>query len=255
LSVNIDDLYKLGLWMQRFRDSAFVLPKVKGESNLVYGLQTAKGTLEELEIGEDCTAEISEWIKRLNSNYDDKSQIKKEDAAKLTHDSDRWNERFHRDLGRKLVLETKLESGLNPEELLKMANSQPSGFIREEVWNRLTEIEKSDFSDAARCLLLGAATPSVMVGLRGAEASVRNYYRCKTKMEPRDKTWRQLTNELKSEAAKLDVKDAFIGYLDYVGETKRNFAQHPNSVYSLKQAVIIFMQVVSLIEDIYTEIR
>lgn len=255
MSVNVDDMYKLGLWIHQFRVVEYVLPKVKGEGNLLSGMQTAKDISVELEIGGDCTAEIYEWIKRLNSNYDDESRIKKEDAQKLYNDSNRWNERFHRDLRKKNVLETKLESGLNPEELLKMANSKPSGFIREEVWNGLTEIEKSDFSDAARCLLLGAATPSVMVGLRGAEASVRNYYRCKTKMEPRDKTWRQLTTELKSEAAKFGIKDAFIGYLDYVGETKRNFAQHPNSVYTLKQAVIIFMQVVSLIEDIYTEIQ
>jgi uncharacterized membrane protein len=119
---------------------------------------------------------------------------------------------------------------------------------------KLTDIEKSDFSDAAKCLLLGTATPSVMVALRGAEASVRNYYQCKAQTDPGDKAWRQLTTELKNKATNLGIEDTFIGYLDYIGKAKRNFAQHPNKIYSLREAVIIFMQVVGLVEDIYLQI-
>ncbi len=118
----------------------------------------------------------------------------------------------------------------------------------------MTDIEKNDLSDAAKCLLLGTATPSVMVALRGAEASIRNFYHNKTKMEPCEKTWRQLTQELKEKAKDLSIKDTFIGYLDYIGDAKRNFAQHPNKIYSLREAVMIFMQVASLIEDIYLQI-
>lgn len=58
------------------------------------------------------------------------------------------------------------ESGLNSGELLKLASKEPNEFIKKEHWEKMTEIEKSDFSDAARCLLLGSSTPSVMVAYK-----------------------------------------------------------------------------------------
>lgn len=150
--------------------------------------------------------------------------------------------------------ETQVETGLNPIELKKVAEQKPSEFITSEIWEKMSEIEKSDISDAAKCLLMGTATPSVMVALRGAEASLRTYYSRKTGINPSEKTWRQLTKELKEKAGNLGLKDAFIGYLDYIGDTKRNFAQHPNMIYSLREAVMIFMQVLTFVEDIYREI-
>lgn len=252
--MDLDNIYRLGLWIQRFRDSINVLPRVKGEGYLINGLAYINTILEKNQIGQDCLEEISRVREKLDSKYDEKSMIDKNDAQQLFYYSTKWNERLHRDLITKHVVETELESGLNPDELFKLASKKSSEFIQGRVWKKLTEIEKSDFSDAARCLLLGTATPSVMVALRGAEASIRNYYRCKTKEEPGDKTWRQLTRELKSKAAELKIKDTFIGYLDYIGDAKRNFAQHPNKIYSLREAVIVFMQVVGLVEDIYAQI-
>jgi hypothetical protein len=252
--LNLDDVYRLGLWVQRFRDASLVFPKAKGEGSLIYGLELVRETLEEYKIGRDCMEDLSQWKKKLDSKYDEKSEIDKGDAKQLVLDWTAWNERLHRDLREKRVVEIELRSGLNPDELLKMSNKQPSEYIQENVWNQLTQIEKSDFSDAARCLLLGTATPSAMVALRGAEASIRNYYRCITNKEPGEKTWRQITQELRNEAANLKVENTFIEYLDYIGDAKRNIAQHPNCIYSLREAVMIFMQVMSLVEDIYAHI-
>ena len=241
--------------MQWFRNAQNILPAVKGERSLLDGLRQVQEFLVKNKIGEDCVEQVSQWKKGLDSKYDEQSRIEKDDAVKLSRDADNWSEITLEFLKNKHILETELQSGLNPNELSKLANKEPSEFIVEEVWKRLTDIEKSDFSDAARCLLLGTATPSVMVALRGAEASIRNYYHHKTKEEPEKKTWRQLTHELKNKAVDLKIADAFIGYLDYYGEAKRNFAQHPKKIYSLREAVVIFMQVIGLIGDIYGQIE
>lgn len=254
VEMDLDSIYRLGLWVQRLRDIDMVLAKVKGEAALLYGLGLVNDILQGNLIGNDCIYEISQWKEKLSSKYDDKSQIDKNDAKELVRDSNRWNERLHKDLRAKHVVEMELQSGLNPDELLKLADKKSSEFIPEEVWKKLTDIEKSDFSDAARCLLLGTATPSVMVALRGAEASIRNYYHCKTTEDPGKKTWRQLTHDLKSKTTVLGIEDTFIGYLDYIGAAKRNFAQHPNKIYSLREAVVIFMQLIGLIEDVYAQI-
>jgi len=229
--------------------------KIGGERHLLDGFAIIQQILEEHNMGEGCVEEINSWKKKLDK-YDDKQvEITEADAEKLSHDADNWNNQIHRDLNRKHVVEMGLQSGLNPDELLKMSDEQPSEFIQEETWNRLTAIEKSDFCDAARCLLLGSATPSVMVVLRGAEASIRNYYQYTTKEEPRNKTWRQLLHDLKSKASVFDIEDTFIAYLDYFGKTKRNFAQHPNKIYSLREAAVIFMQIMGMVEDIYVQIQ
>lgn len=244
-------MYIAGLWVQRLKDAKIILPNVKG---LLGGLDFLQEFLAENRIDDVHLKELSQWKEKLDSKYEDDVKIDKDDANELVVSSQEWDAVIIKKLEEKHAMEIELQSGLNPNELLKLADKQPSEFVPEEVWKKLTDIEKSDFSDAARCLLLGTATPSVMVALRGAEASIRNYYECKTKETPGKKTWRQLTNKLKNQAQALGIEDTFIGYLDYIGEAKRNFAQHPNKVYSLREAVVVFMQVIGFIEDVYAQI-
>lgn len=228
---------------------------VRGEGLLLDALVRTRGVLEKYELASGMIDELSSLIDKLDKNYPkDDMNIKNDDSNSLGQFADKLREEVSTELGNFHVLKIELQSGLNPIELTKVAEKEPSEFISLEIWEKLTEIEKSDFSDAARCLLSGTATPSVMVGLRGAEASVRNYYHVKTGNEPGSKTWRQLTRELKDKAGNLGIEDTFIGYLDYIGDAKRNFAQHPNKIYQLREAVILFMQVIGLVEDIYAQI-
>jgi len=253
--MNIDSIYRLGLWIQRFRDSRNILPIVKrGEGDLLYGLKLVQEILEENDMGRQCITEIPKWKEKLESNYKDNTRVKKEDANQLVLDSTGWNKEIHTNLMRKYVMAI-AESVLSPNELIKLASSEPNKFIQEELYTKLTDIEKSDFSDAAKCLLLGSATPSVMVMFRGAEACIRNFYFHKTGHEPGKKSWRWLTRELKRQAQTLKIEETFIGYLDYIGKEKRNFAQHPNKVYSLREAAIVFMQVVGMVEDVYEHLK
>ena len=204
-------------------------------------------------IGENIIDDILKWIDIFNKNYDDEERIKNEDAKKLRESVNIWREEIRKELDTKPLYKIELKSGLDINEVSKLANNKPSEFIPEQIWKKLTEIEKSDYSDAAKCLILDTATPSVMVALRGAEASLGNYYRHKTQNDPGKKTWRTLTKELKENAEALGIQETFIGFLDYIGDAKRNFAQHPNKIYTLREAVVIFMQVIAMVEDIYTQ--
>ena len=230
-------------------------PPVKKENYILHGIKDTYRFLKDEKLAVDMHNEIAQLITRLEKDYpEEDKKIEEDDATVLNDAFIRLRKKISEELKNVHILTVEMQSGLNPNELRKVADKSPSEFISEQTWKKLTDIEKSDFSDAAICLLLGTATPSAMVALRGAEASIRNYYRCKTKSEPGDKTWRQLTKELKSEAPVLGIEDTFVGYLDYIGDAKRNFAQHPNKIYSLREAVIIFMQIVGLVEDIYAQI-
>lgn len=252
------DVFELGYSCQFYRMFQYIeepIVYVRGEGRLLNSVEEVHNILENEKIATDILEDISKFVDRLDKNYPKEDmKLKKADALKLVKAAERWRDKIKKELSNIPILRIELQSGLNPNELRKVAEKSPSEFIAAEVWIKLTTIEKSDFSDAARCLLLGSATPSVMVALRGAEASIRNYYYHKTKSDPGKKTWRQLTQELKSKAKTLGIEDTFIGYLDYIGDAKRNFAQHPNKIYSLREAVIIFMQVVGLVEDIYAQI-
>lgn len=216
-------------------------------------LERIQRTLSGEGIAEPTLIEVSEWIKKLKEKYTDEFVVIEEaDADELVKSVSLWRDKIIQGLSHKPLIEVKLQSGLNPNELRKVAEQSPSEFIAKSTWDKLSDIEKSDLSDAAKCLLLGTATPSVMVALRGAEACIGKFYHSKTKMEPGEKTWRQLTSDLKTQAKALNIRESFIGHLDYIGDAKRNFAQHPNKVYSLREAVIIFMQVVGMIEDVYS---
>ena len=253
--MDILDVYELGNMIQFVRLAKHFPALVRGEACLLPDLRRTHSVLKSEGIGKGILDEMSSWIKKLDKNYPEEgTTMKGKDASDLTEAADKWREVLRKELSNIHVVVVEKQSGLNPNELRKIADQLPSEFISSEIWEKLTDIEKSDFSDAARGLLLGTATPSVMVALRGAEAAIRNYYRCKAGKEPEEKTWRQLTKELKDEAADLDIKATFIGYLDYIGDAKRNFAQHPNKIYNLREAVMIFMQVVALVEDIYMQI-
>jgi|GEM_PF-5520251 len=252
--MNVIDAYILG----SYTEALAIIPErlgIRGEKRLTWALKEVRDALERADLLPKTINEIDEWMKKIEKYPKTEKRLSGQDASALEKDAETWRSEIKSELEDIRIVKVELQTGLNPDELTKVANGVPSEFICQGTWERLSNIEKSDLSDASKCLLLGTATPSVMVALRGAEACIRSFYRQKTGNEPGKKVWRQLTNELKNQAEALSIEGTFLNYLDYIGDAKRNFAQHPNKIYSLREAVMIFMQVVGMIEDVYEKLE
>lgn len=253
--MNLREAFELGIFIEYIVRSPALLPNVQGDRLLLHALKNTETTLRDGGIGKRALITVPYWIEKLKKQYPEEGMRITEGDAKALRDAQMlWRDEIRGDLDRKPVIEMELQSGLNPDDLMKLAAKEPSKFISARIWKEMTDIERNDLSDAAKCLLLGIATPSVMVALRGAEASVKNFYHHKTELAPGKKTWRQLTKELKEKTEDLDIKASFVEYLDYIGDVKRNFAQHPNKIYSLADAVMVFMQVIALVGEVYAQI-
>lgn len=190
------------------------------------------------------------------SNYDLQAYFKFTTTPKIPRTRKDWQNLLYVSLPQKTdSAKSLVKNGLNINELKKLANKKPCMFFPDDVWKKLTDIEKNDFSDSAKCLLEGLATPAAMVAWRGSEASIKHYYKLVTGKNPDEKaTWRKLTRELQKKANDYGLKDNFASHLDYYGDTKRNFVLHPNKNFSMNEATTFFMQVVGLVSDIYSTI-
>jgi len=202
----------------------------------------------------DFEGEISGWAKKLDENYDKDLRITDDEALKLFQDATKWEDLINRFLLERPVFELIRSGALNQKALLALSEGKPNAFIDDKTWNALSEIEKNDFSNSAKCLVVGIPTPAAMVVLRGAEATVKKYYEFKTGSSAEKKTWGSIVRELKSRAKELRIQETFLGYLDYIRDAKRNFAAHPNKVFGQRQAEFIFMEVINLVQDTYAEI-
>jgi hypothetical protein len=251
--MDLKDIFDLGSTCQYLRLSESTLPSVKGEGYLLSTIVKLSENLKQYNLCEDRIERIENQIKKLEK-YDKEQKILKTDAEKLSKHIEFLMSHLIKELSQRNVYELTVKRGLDAGELIKLSNKEASEYFLTENWDKLTAIEKSDYSDAAKCLLLESATPSVMVALRGGEASIKNYYKLITGIEAGEKTWRQITRELKKDAEKYDIRDTFISFLDYLGDAKRNFAQHPNKIYTIREAAVVFMQMVAMVEDIYTYI-
>lgn len=151
-----------------------------------------------------------------------------------------------------LIFEAVKECTLDKNCLIKLSNKENTAIFDDSVWSKLSDIAKSDYSDSAKCILMGAATPAAMISLRAAEEEVRKYYTFKTGNEPGEKAWGTLTIELKREP---DFKKELLDHLDYIRKTRRNLAQHPDKIYTQREAERIFMDVISMVHDIHEDMK
>ena len=244
----------MGYGLQYIKRSLSIKPNVKGENFLLESFRRLESHLKECDLNHNLQAEISQWIEKLDKNYEENKKITNDDAETLFREAIKWAETISRLLQERRVLELTRTGALNQKALLDAAVGEPSAFFEEKTWNALSDIEKSDFSNAAKCLLASIPTPAVMVALRGAEATIKKYYEFKTSDSAKEKMWGSVIKELKRCATELNIEDTFIGYLDYIRDAKRNFAEHPNKIFDQREAELIFMEVVNLVQDTYAEI-
>jgi hypothetical protein len=87
-----------------------------------------------------------------------------------------------------------------------------------------------------------------MVALRGMEAVIRKYYNLKTKKPAGRQNLGNIIDQLRIVKG---INKRLIEHMDYIRSEKRNIAQHPNKIYSQREAERIFMEIVSATHDIF----
>lgn len=252
--MNLQNAFAIGTTLQYIKRSGSIQTTVKGENLLLENFGRLESYIKEADLNHHLQSTISEWINKLEKNYKENQKITEDDAKELFQDTTTWETLINRLLSERQVLELIRTGALNQKALIDTAHGEPSAFFDKKTWDSLSNIEKSDFSDAARCLLTGIPTPAVMVALRGAEATVKKYCEFKTGESSKKKTWGSIVEELESRAKELKIQDTFLGYLDYIRDAKRNFAEHPNKTFGQREAELIFMEVLNLVQDTYAEI-
>jgi hypothetical protein len=248
--LDFTDAYELGTTIEWIRNCDETKPEVKGEKWLIdnlFSLQACLG-LAEIE-DEDLWENISEWIERLNKSYKKGQKISKEDANELSRDSEGWLSTVYKEICGRPCLEFQ-KGALNQKALIVTSEGKASDIFDKKVWNALPRIAQKDFSEAAKCLLVGASTAAAMVSLRGIEAVVRNFYQNKTGKSSGKSDLAKILDEL---AVLPQINRKLLEYMDYIRSEKRNIAQHPTRVFSQREAERIFMEIINASHDIYPE--
>lgn len=232
-------LCKIGWNLQYLRLAENMKANVKGNHYIIELLEETRDFLIDWNLSTKSQVNIENLITNLSEKYIEGEQIKSEDAKKINENIHLWNDRISNDLAEKKVIQVFSEGTLNPQKLLDGGNS----FFPDNVWNTLSDISKSDLNDACNCLLTKSWTPAVMISLRAAEDSIRNYYKTKTKKSNMKIGWKKMLDEL---SLSKDINLTFLGYLNYIREI-RNAAEHPDEIFDQMEAERVFHQVINMI--------
>lgn len=225
--------------------------EVKGKGWLLDSLYDLCDYLEICEIEDKSISEsVQEWIRKLDRMYKKGQKIKKQDGKELSEDADRWQDLMYKEICARPFIEFR-KGALNQKALVLTSEGKSSRIFGKKVWKVLPKIAQSDFSDAAKCLLVEASTPATMVTLRGIEAVIRRYYAQKTKKAPEKRNLGTIIKEL---LKMPQTNKKLLSYLDYIRSEKRNIAQHPDRIFTQREAERIFMEIVSATHDIYAEL-
>lgn len=204
----------------------------------------------EYDINDQMQEIVSDWITKFEREYKAGQKIKEADAEELSEDGDKLEGMISRELYNRPIVELTRKGALSQRALLATSDGLPSAIFNKKIWEKLSSIAKSDFSDAAKCLLVEASTPATMVALRGLEAVIRDYYSFKKGQECGKKALGVIIRELRSLP---DANTKLLGYIDYLRSEKRNLAQHPDKTFTQREAERIFMEIINAVHDISLE--
>jgi hypothetical protein len=150
------------------------------------------------------------------------------------------------DLSRRNFAElTPLEGILDYKKLL----AEGAKGLLAESGKGVPQIVIHDLDEAIKCLSYGAPTASAMIGLRAVEGMVRELHRSITGTKS-TKPWAQLLEEVKKDLEnKGEQPPSLLGYLNYIRDI-RNRADHPDQVFTIREAEQILVHVIYTIQEI-----
>lgn len=154
-----------------------------------------------------------------------------------------WKDRIISELMKIKVVKLYTDTSFNPEWLL----SGPKSFIGEIIWNKMSNIEKSDLEDVIKCLTVQALTPTAMVIMRATESTLRTYYKNITATEsPQD----AMGEILKILEKNPDADKRLLEQFYYLKEI-RNKYQHPDYISNQDEVESIFRELINIIKRVY----
>lgn len=217
-------------------------------------LEEIKNELNKLSIQEDTINEIIKFsnqimdLYRKNEEHSIENTEYENELKKLNNlissRSIVWHDRIRYVLRNINIIKLYDNLIINPKKLIEGAKS----FLKGDIWNNMTPIEKEDFEDGCLCISIQAWTPGAMIIIRAIESSLRSYYQKITNEDPNEKNWGVLINELK-QTSSADKK--LIDYFDYLKDT-RNKLQHPDARFSQDEAEDVFTHAVHIFKQIHS---
>lgn len=204
--------------------------------------------LKEIDVDEDLNEKIQEIERKYRRKDDEKLEYNEREELKVNLSV--WSSMIEAHFKKRKILEPSKIGMLSHEKLYDVSSGYPSLFFSG-VWWKMSDIEKNDFQEAAKCLLMQSWTAAAMISLRGLEGILRKYYEFKTEKEHGNRGMYVLIDELQ----KIEgIKGTLLGYLNYLRGI-RNTAEHPDRVFTQTEAETIFIQVAGAAKDIYTEMH
>lgn len=239
----LEDVYYIGYSLSYLKIALHHFYPVKGGKYILEELKNLRYSCNQLNIDKSLINDISKSITELGIKYKDRQDIETEDAESLNEAIIGWYRLLEKEFIERNVEEIYKEGFVNWKYLYNVEKAFESN------WHRLPDICKSDLTDASKCILLNIPTPAAMVTLRAIEKIIRTYYEYKTNNEPGKKSLATLIDEL---SQRNDINKSLIGFLDYIRE-QRNAAQHPEKIFTPREAERTFTTSVDIIEEIYRD--
>ncbi len=239
--MNLLEVFVLGEQIEGIREWCVRRNQVKGRNGLRARLDWVTNEIERLDFALE-TRQLHEWLDRLG-RYRGRTRLTEKDALELVQVIHSWATLIGKDLYDRPVIEVNIQT-LRPVDIA----AGPRAFVQYVTWKHLSRLTKSGLSDATKCLAVGASTASAMACFRVAEDIVRRYFAVKTHSKPPN-NWKELLGRLLKAP---DVKASLLGHLDYLRD-RRNEAEHPDRLFTQEQAERIFITVIDLLHEIYSE--
>mgnify|MGYP003689601143 CR=1 FL=1 len=114
--------------------------------------------------------------------------------------------------------------------------SSPGDILGKGIYERLTDLARSDINQACRCIAFECPTAAAFHVLRAVEECVRIVYKSYFPRGDEKRPWGRLTAELKEKQRKPIPDPILLGHLDHMRQRFRNPTDHPEKNYEIEEA-------------------
>ena len=229
----------------------------KSDSRVLTHMKELGELLKQFELASLQVPQLDELVDEFTKKYiygryrgDWSPYLSMEESEKLKVVITSINAVLMHELKERIILELKFQGVLNYSEIFSKGIDIVFSTISPD---EVPSIIKHDIHEAFRALAFNIPTASVMISLRAVEAALRELYRVLKGEKEREYRllWKRILEEVEKELHARNINTKQLeGYLDYLREI-RNEAEHPDRIFSKREAEHIFLHSVYAIEEIY----